>query len=620
MQSLIYETPGLDTSDEEYSLTDVFSTRQRVSRVQYPLVLILGFIVTGLLALMLAGFLGYFNCTLPLTTNGQPVILPGGGELCWHDAWSGFLYLREPWPLYLWFSGLMIVLQVSLLRSKELRRRLIAILVMTLISIGIVAVVYLIGQDAVVKYVISLLYWPPTYAIINFGLLLAFIIDAGRRWYTYVQTELIPARREEERMKTADPSQSLRLKLTSQREIGERISGDLIAAMFLCALLSLVFTYAVIGGVLRWMPGNPGAPFACGKTLVNAQSYVYPAHGLEPYRKQVLAGQATAPYACPVTPNLPVGPALPPPLNSVSSTDFLLAVLCFVPGVYVLAVTAFNRGLRVLEDPTAETHRTVPASDLSDQKSGDTGKSVVVQVAQAVSDTLIFALRQLIPYMRRVLISLRNILWPLLILIASFSLALCSRFIQYYLHNYDPTYQCTNGNSLAMSCQAPDTHVWLWLAIVSGLVGLLCTIFSVALLFVGTKQYTFTSRRVMTNTLQFLGRIGVVLLLTFWIFSFALFGFNWFLLDTGIVPTSLVLPAPGSNAVCTAPTWQIMLAPPHPACAQPFGLGWISAVSFAALIVAVAMLLLRLRRGVVSLVGVRTSAPTTGSAARGTTS
>jgi hypothetical protein len=209
--------------------------------------------------------------------------------------------------------------------------------------------------------------------------------------------------------------------------------------------------------------------------------------------------------------------------------------------------------------------------------------------------------RYILPYARRTVLSLRSILWPVLIVIASFSFALCARFIQYYLHHYDPTYFCSRYLNLT-HCQPTNINTYLALALTFGAVGFLGTIASAALLMV--------SGRVFSNTLALVGRLGFVVLLTFWMFSLALFGFNWFLLDTGLVPTSLALPPGAGTALCQAPSWQLMLAPPHPQCAQPFSLSWLTAVSFGVLLIAVAALLPRLRASTPATVAIRAGGAT----------
>lgn len=559
-----------DTCRERHASTDIYCAQERRSRLRYPLALIGGLVAAGVIAFMLAGFLGYFNCSVQYTVNGHAVLDPNGKPQCWRDQWYPVLYLKEPWPLFLWLSGLMVLLQYSILRHHV--RRLIVTLVITIISIVIVAVVYLIGPDAVVNALLQpphgLLYQPITYAVLNFGIILAFMIDSGRRWIGYRKTELNPNVMQD--LMSADPNKSMALR---RAKMGELVSGDLIAGMILCGVLSFVFTDGFIKGFLALVASNV---FTCGQ-----------------------AAQATLSslYACPVPVlSAPHNPLQDPlfihgavPIFSghyIYQVDSFLAGLCFVPGIMVLANTAFLRGLNPLAATAGASRstRTIGGDVTREDVAGEVGLAVLEALREALE-------RYILPYARRAVLSLRNILWPLLIMIGSFSFALCGRFTQYYLHHYDPAYvldsTCSSLRALPQ-CHPADLHRNLELAIAFGLTGFLCTVFSAALLMIST--------RVVSNSLRLMGRIGLVLLLTFWMFAMAMFGFNWFLLDTGIVPVSPWLPAPYSNSLCAGvPTWQVMLAPPHPECAQPFGLSWLTALSFAAMILAMVVLAVRMR-------------------------
>ncbi|HEY7982725.1 MAG TPA: hypothetical protein VID73_01070, partial [Ktedonobacterales bacterium] len=329
-----------------------------------------------------------------------------------------------------------------------------------------------------------------------------------------------------------------------------------------------------------------GGLFDCGANLISPAIH----H---------VTGSKTSVQSCPVVPGahsvLLVSNVIPFfGGHTINLIDTVMAVACFVPGIGVLAVTAFIRGL----DPLSRA--TSPASSLAVAGPNARGQDVAGQVGMAVFDALNEALRRyILPYARRAVLSLRNILWPLLILIGSFSFALSGRFIQYYLHHYDPTYYCDPLLKIA-NCHAPNNLTYLVLAVAFGLTGFFTTVAAAALVMM--------SSRVFVNTMQLLSRIGYVLLLTFWLFALALFGLNWFLLDTGIVPTSLALPPAIGTPLCQAPTWQLMLAPPHAQCAQPFSVSWLTGISFGALVIAVIVLLPRLRAGFPARVATRAAA------------
>src|SRR5262249_34801084 len=151
-----------------------------------PLVAVVSVIVTGILAFLITGFIGYGYRECYAVIPGSTVSVAGKVG-CFQDPWVHVLYLKEPWPLYLWFSMLMVLIEVAVLRAHL--RRLIITLVVTLLSILIVAIVYLVGPQAVedwlIKYPTGLVYQSATYVLLNFGLLGAFIVDSLRRWLLY---------------------------------------------------------------------------------------------------------------------------------------------------------------------------------------------------------------------------------------------------------------------------------------------------------------------------------------------------------------------------------------------------------------------------------------------------
>jgi hypothetical protein len=582
MRWIDYIVRDRETCDEQHAITDVYCASRRSARVQFPMPLLVGIVLSGVALVLVTGFIGYANCLYAAPDNPRA---------CWSDPWYGLLFLKDPWPLYIWLSGLMVLLQVSIFRNEALLRRLIATLVATVASILVVGIIYIGGSHTILNALLGLLYHSATFTVLNFGLILAFLLDSARRWATYGATELNPLRNRE--LASADPNESMRLR---RAKIGELISGDLIAGMLLCAVLSIIFTDGFMRNLLALAGTNE---FTCGPGLFGLGQVAAPGAAI------VLPGAHTVPpYSCPIpaaSTDAAPGPlfiaAVVPVLGGryINVVDTFLAGLCFVPGMLVLANTAFIRGLDPLSG-AAQTGGRVAVAPVAGGHNAD-ADIVAGRVGNAVFDALREALgRYILPYLRRAVLSLRNILWPLLVLVGSASLALCALYVQHYLHHYDPTYACAPAYVAKYhlkpgQCQIPDPHSYLGLALVFGVVGFLCTVFSAALLLM--------SGRVVTNTLRLLGRVGSLLLFTFWMFSFALFGFNWFLLETTVVPHSLSYPAGAIEAQsCVASgtaTWQLMLAPPSATCSQPFGLGWLSAVSFVALIAALVALAFRLR-------------------------
>jgi hypothetical protein len=589
MRYLVQDAADPSLCGEEHEPTDLYCVPLRQSLVRYQLLLTVGLIATGVVALLLTGFVGYYYCPL-IQINGQLYCTSFQA-----DRWYHVLFLSEPWPLYLWLSAIMVLLQVSILRSAALRSRLIATLVMTLISIGVVAYVYFNGQGKVARYLFSLLYHPLTYAIINFGLLLLLVINSFRRWLGYrAGTETPPWLRQ---LMVADPGRS---QIYLRKQAGELFAGSLIAGMLLSAVLAVVFTQPFLGTVFG---AAGGSTIACGHTVVHPNATLQTLQQVttslhlnsKDFFDQLIAGtwlKDHQVYPCPV----PFLLSSSIQLAGISLFDQILAAIFFVLAMLVLGNTAFAAGLDpLMEASTRERADAVSATDA-------TGESPAEESVKRVSDTVLDTLREaveryVLPSARQAVLSVRIIVWPALILIGSFSFALCARYVQYYLHHYDPSTNCSAG--LPGSCQPPNSLTYLVPdlvpAVAFGAVALICTVTSIALF--------LPSGRVATNSFRFLGRVGFVVLLTFWMFSLALFGLNWLLVDVQLVPRALtlsILSPQAAIAACgtpsTTPSWQIMLAPDQ-ACSQPFGLSWLTAISFAALILALVFLVLRARVG-----------------------
>jgi hypothetical protein len=136
---------------------------------------------------------------------------------------------------------------------------------------------------------------------------------------------------------------------------------------------------------------------------------------------------------------------------------------------------------------------------------------VYQEVSMTILKTLQSALdRRLRAAVAALVLSLRNILWPLMIVISTVALAVSAELLEVYLHD-------TNKAD-------PAAVITVLLAVGLGVVAAFFTVFAAAL-------FLF-SRRVATNSLRFLGLIGFVVLLTFWLFSGGLAVFNLLLLNT----------------------------------------------------------------------------------------
>src|SRR5262249_201914 len=132
---------------------------------------------------------------------------------------------------------------------------------------------------------------------------------------------------------------------------------------------------------------------------------------------------------------------------------------------------------------------------------GSARKAVSEEVSLTVLNTLRSALdRRIRIALTALLLALRNIVWPILILMSVLALAISAEVIEEYLHGSPKT-----ELGAILTAAAAGTL---------GIVGALFTVFAAAL-------FIFR-RRVATNSLKFLGLVGFVVLLTFWLFSLAL--------------------------------------------------------------------------------------------------
>ncbi len=299
--------------------------------------------------------------------------------------------------------------------------------------------------------------------IVNFGIILIFWADTLRRWgrraaglRLHPEIDLATGATHDEKV---DPEN-----LPSMAEL---VSGDLLAGSVLTGLLSFLFMPAVMNHIVVTNPAlgkcnlavsfppsaclTPGVQFATLTFLDQTQALAYVAVGLLILGLAAMLGGFGSVGGAP----LPVGVAQ--------------------------AVNAVN----------AE------------------GAPVAAPITTGVAETVLDALRAAINRRLRELMfgvgrSLRNIVWPILLFVATYGIFLLSVNIQHYLH-------ADHKNFNAVLNFVLPAAIW-------GLVSVFAIVFSAAL--------TLFRWRVADNTLRFLGLIGFIVLLTFWIFSLALWGFN----------------------------------------------------------------------------------------------
>ena len=180
-----------------------------------------------------------------------------------------------------------------------------------------------------------------------------------------------------------------------------------------------------------------------------------------------------------------------------------------------------------------------------------TGSSATGNVSEEVALTLFDTLRTALNRRARFAannfaLSLRNAVWPALVFVGTLSAAAAARQIRLYLHVLSDKATCHETGYLSCSYVSANLatngqpYTELATALVLGAVAVLAITFAMALL--------IFRQRVAENTLRFLGLIGEIVLLTFWIFSLTLSAFNGLLslLDSGVrVP----FPQPGAATI-----------------------------------------------------------------------
>jgi hypothetical protein len=368
-----------ESCGEMHAISDVFCEKRRRFLVSYPTPLIIILSAFGLLAFIFVGYLGY-NSRLDC----------GGRGMCWQLQW-----FAQPWPLYLWFSTLMVVLQVSILRHPRLRAQLVATLVVTLVSTVLMGWLFFYSSLDLQRVIIDILHlrlgfsryllsrqW--TYTIINFLVIIVFFTDTTFRWLRRAQGVKPSQSMSDSDLQAAGPNDP---------RVEELAAGDLVAGLVLFGLMALVFTYDFIHGTAA-LTGIPPEP-------KNA-----------------------------ILPNIADVPNVVPLLGGVhlSLIDRLLALVCLPLGFLVLAIAATLSGLsavRAVYQYPARTVAGVPGSR----------DSATAQVALVLYNAITAAVDRyirLIVY--RIVRSFRNVLWVILTFLASLGLALLAKQVQTYLH------------------------------------------------------------------------------------------------------------------------------------------------------------------------------------------
>ncbi len=373
----------------------------------------------------------------------------------------------KPWALYFWFCALIVTLLWSIFRNRALRGQLIAVLIIAALCI---ILAYLVGNPT--GYIRKLLetYLPLlakeqiTYVIINFAVILLYWGDTVRRW----------ARR----ARGLRPHAALDL-MTGQKietadpedlpSMSELVSGDLFAGAVLTSLLSYLFQRDVMSFITQ-------TPLTDCSVSVS-----FPPSGC-------VGG----------------GPGAPATLATLTLIDQTQALGYLAIGLIILGVAATMGGFGSVGGAAMP----VGVSRAVYAVLADGNPPVTTPITTGVAETILDALRAAISRRLRELFlgiarSLRNIVWPALLFTSTYGVYQLSQNIQAYLHESK-----TLANAGHYILPAAE-----W-----GLLSVMTIVLSAALV--------VFKWRVVDNTMRFLGLIGLIVLLTFWIFSLALWGFN----------------------------------------------------------------------------------------------
>ncbi|MGH2485473.1 MAG: hypothetical protein ACRDHE_05620, partial [Ktedonobacterales bacterium] len=246
------------------------------------------------------------------------------------------------------------------------------------------------------------------------------------------------------------------------------------------------------------------------------------------------------------TVSLPFGSCTPGAVGNSPTISFvnLIQTLIYLPlGLLLLALSAVLSGLSAVGGVNSTLTNAVPTAS----KDETSAESVSEQVTLTLVNTLRSAINRRIRIAAGNLgMSLRNVVWPVLILVGTIAVAAAARSIQLYLHLLSDQRTCTHFPDPA-DCAAAADKINSGQLIISPLLALLCGILAAIAIIFSVSLLVFRTR-VAEDTLRFMGLFGFVLLLTFWIFSLALSGFNGFFSLTHI-SRRVPFPQPGLSTI-----------------------------------------------------------------------
>jgi hypothetical protein len=372
----------------------------------------------------------------------------------------------SPWVLYLWLCALLVTLIASVLRDASLRQRLIAMLVVSLVAIVFIGITQF--QNILPGIIRDLLSHHVIFQYLSTNPATYTVVNFGLIAIFWADTlrRWVRFRRGLPLHPRVDIGLGDSARTADPRTdttFSELISGDLLAAALLTLLLFGIFRVEVL------------------------ELVIHPQGGINTCMLSWPTGACGA------------GATLhdPPTLAFMD----LLQTLVYLPlGLIVLALSAVLSGLGAVH--------AVDNLDLALANTSISAQSSTAPITEDVAMTLFKALRSALDRRLRSLgrnfvVSLRMLGWPALLFVATYGISELCINIETYLHSAK-----TLADALSDALPALG-----W-----GVASVLCVVGSLALMLFRV--------RVVDNTFRFLGLIGLVVLLTFWIFSLALWGVN----------------------------------------------------------------------------------------------
>ncbi len=241
-----------------------------------------------------------------------------------------------------------------------------------------------------------------------------------------------------------------------------------------------------------------GAVLSIALAILFSQPVAYVLAGLAQSQVVVTACTVSLPGACPTPTSVPDTKA------TLTFIDTLISLVVLVFGLIILALSAVLSGLAARGAVDETVLETAPGRQAPARATDSVGEQVSLTIINTLRAALSRSFR-----LTGIFLSLRNVVWPGLVFLSAASLAFAARFVMLYLHN-------NKTLDITLNYLFPAVG---WLIVAVG----------AAVLALGIYEVSF---EVMWNALRFLSIVGFVILLTFWLFSLAMWSINEFLLQT----------------------------------------------------------------------------------------